>query len=428
MPLTDSTVKNAKPKEKDYKLADGKGMFLFITRAGGKLWRLKYRFDGKEKLLAMGQYPEITLKDARTRRDDARKLLANNPPIDPNQAKRKAKEEQAAREAEIANTFARIAEEWYGTVKNRYRPTNQKKVLWLLRLLNEALGTMPIQSIRYKHIREFLCMVADKGNLVTAHKLGGKAREIFSYARRNDLIDSNPATDFTKDLPPVKSKQKHHAYITDETELATLLRAIDDYREVGHIQVYYALKILPYLALRNSELRGARWEEIDFDKTQWIIPAERQDKDLTGMKMRVPHTVPLPRQVLKLFQDLRQFTGDGPLCFPSPVAKKKQPISDMALRNALRRMGYSNEEITPHGFRHTFSTLTNELGFGQGDHIEASLAHKDTNSIRGTYNHAIYIESRREIMERWANYLDSLREGRIELVANSGCPQIQETL
>jgi len=257
--------------------------------------------------------------------------------------------------------------------------------------------------------------------VVTAHKLGGKAREVFSYAKRNGYIDSNPADDFFKDLPPINSK--HHAFIVDEGELATLLRAIDDYRG-GAIQTRYALKATAYLALRNSEVRAARWEEIDFDKAVWIVPVEREDKDGTGMKMREPHAVPLPTQVVELFKDLQQFTGDGPPCFPSPVGKKSnQPISNMTLLGALRRMGYAKGELTVHGFRHTFSTLASELGFGDGDDIEEGLSHekrrgdvlrsalakKDKNDIRGTYNHAIYLEPRRELMQRWADYLDGLK-------------------
>ena len=399
-PLTDKQISAAKPREKEYALWDGQGLHIIIRPNGSKLWRLQFVFAGKKRLMGLGEYPDVSLLAARKKAHELRGIVAVG--IDPVALRREEEEQRKM----FIRTFQAVADEWYDTVKEQYRPANQKKVLWLLGLLCESLGVLPLHTMRYNHIREALRMVLDKGNVVTAHKMGGKAREILSYARRNGYIDTNPADDFTKDLPPVKSRR--HAYITDEGKLASLLNAIDDYRE-GSLQVRYALKIMPYLALRVSELRGARWDEIDFDKALWIIPAERQDKDSTGMKMRIPHIVPLPRQVMELFLDLQKFTGDRPLCFPSPVDAKAQPISDMTLRNALRRMGYTNEEVTPHGFRHTFSSMANNLGLGDGDHIEAALAHKDKNTIRATYNHADYLDQRREMMQAWANYLDRLR-------------------
>jgi len=403
-PLTDTQIRNAKPGTKEYSLWDGGGLHIIIKPNGSKLWRFQFSFAGKVRLMALlaqnSGYPMVNLETARKKANELRGLVADG--VDPVAQRR----EEAERQASLHRTFQNVADEWYPTVEGRYRPANRKKVLWMLGILNEALGAMALHTIRYADIKKALRVVADKGNVVTAHHLGGKAREILSYARRNGYIDANPADDFTKDLPPIRSK--HYAHITDEKKLGALLRAIDDYKE-GTIQVRYALKLMSYLALRNSELRAARWEEIDFDKGLWTVPVERQDKDGTGMKKRVAHIVPLPVQAIALFQDLRQFTGDGPLCFPSPVDKKKQPISDMTLRNALRRMGFTNEEVTPHGFRHTFSTLCNELGFGEGDHIEVALAHKDKNDIRGTYNHASYIGQRRELMQKWANYLDELK-------------------
>jgi len=400
-PLNDKKINAARTEDKAVSLWDGGGLYILVKPSGSKLWRFQFTLAGKKRLMGLGEYPSVSLAAARDKAHDLRGLIAAG--VDPVAQQR----EQAEQRKVEARTFQAVADEWYGTVEGRYRPTNKKKVLWLLRILCESFGSMPLVAIRYSHILATLRMAVDKGNVETAHRLGSKAREILSYARRCGYLDTNPADDYHKDLPPVKSQ--HHAHITDEKKLGALLRAIDDYRE-GTIQVRYALKILPYLALRVSELRGARWEEIDFDLALWTIPAERQDKDGTGMKMRIPHAVPLPTQVVTLFRDLRTFTGGGPLCFPSPVSKKSdRPISDMTLRNALIRMGYSNEEVTPHGFRHTFSTLANDFGLGDGDQIEAALAHKDPDKIRGTYNHATYLEQRRALAQRWADYLDELR-------------------
>ncbi|MDR0476379.1 MAG: integrase arm-type DNA-binding domain-containing protein [Desulfobulbaceae bacterium] len=420
-PLTDKQISNAKPKGKEYSLWDGQGLHIIVKPTGSKLWRFQFTLAEKKKLMGLGQYPATSLDAARGKAQELRKLAAAG--VDPVARRQEEQAEERTRQGLAACTFQAVAVEWYATVKGRYRPTNQKKVLWLLRLLGEAMGPLPIHTIRYNHIRAALRMVIDKGNVATAHKLGSKAREIFSYARRNGYIDTNPADDFTKDLPPIKSQP--HAFITDEKKLGALLRSMDEYD--GALQVRYALRLMPYLALRISELRGARWAEIDLDAALWVVPAKRQDKDGTGMKMRQPHIVPLSTQAVALLQDLKLFTGHAALCFPSPVGKKaSQPISDMTIRNALRRMGYANKEITPHGFRHTFSTLANEFALSDGDTIEGGLAHKkrsddwitaalakkDGNNIRGTYNHAAYIEPRRKLMQAWADYLDTLREGK----------------
>jgi|GEM_PF-2442924 len=228
-PLTDKQISAAKPKEKEYALWDGQGLHIIIRPNGKKLWRLQFFLSGKKRLMGLGDYPTVSLLAARNKAHELRSLVAAG--VDP-VVQRQVAEEQRKRDLRI---FQAVAYEWYATVKDRYRPANQKKVLWLLGLLCESLGEIPLHAVRYSHIRETLRMVIDKGNVVTAHKMGGKAREILSYARRNSYIDTNPADDFTKDLPPIKSK--HHAYITDETELANLLRAIDDYQE-GSIQTF----------------------------------------------------------------------------------------------------------------------------------------------------------------------------------------------
>jgi integrase len=374
------------------KVTDGAGLYAFLNPAGlHVLWRLDYRIGGKRKTLALGRYPEITLLRAREKALEARRMLAEG--IDPSAAKQEKKAAVKAEALRAARTFRAVAEEWLKITSPRYRPANLKKTKYFLRLLCEAFGDLPLEDIETTQVTAFLQTVAAKGTIDTAHKLAGKAGEIFRYARRAGYIKYNPADMLTECLP--RKQAKHRAAILDPSQIGVLLRSIDDYGE-GSLSVRYALKLLCYLPLRNSELRGARWEEIDLDNALWTVPAERPDRDRTGMKTRIPHEVPLPRQAVDLFRKLKErqhYTCiDSPLCFPSSHGHR-QPISDMALRNALRRMGYSNEEIIPHGFRHMFSTIMDERGENP-DHIEACLAHRSGDNIRDTYNHAQYLEQR----------------------------------
>ena len=402
MPLTDIAIKALKPKDKPYKESDSGGLYLEVAPSGGKWWRLKYRFGGKEKRISLGTYPTISLKDARERRDEAKKLLANS--TDPGEKRKEDKAAAAAIAQEQALTFEVVAREWFDTMGPAHRENNQKKILWLLGLLNTHIGSKPISQLKAADILAAIRPVEAAGHISTAHTLAQKAGQVCRFARRCGYTEFNPADRLSEALKPLQTK--HYATITDPKGIGRLLRAIDEYD--GGIGVSYALKILPYVFLRNSELRGAEWREIDFDKAVWTVPASRKDKDNTGMKMRVPHVVPLSRQVVELFRKLHVFTGNGGICFPSPQSKS-QCISDVGLLNALRRMGYSKDEMTIHGFRAMFSTLFNEQGFDP-NHIEKQLAHKEKDKIRDAYNHASYMEQRRVLMQAWADYLDSLRE------------------
>ena len=389
------------------KLADSEGLYLYLSASGGKLWRMDYRYAGKRKTLSFGAYPAVSLKDARRKRDKAKELLAND--IDPGAQKKAAKEEAEAAAREQALTFAVVAQEWFATKQDSYAAANIKKKQWLISLLNERIGEKPISKLVPTDILGAIRPVEAAGHSVTAHKLAETAGQICRFARTCGYIVFNPADGLKEVLKPIQTR--HYATMTDPAAVGHLLRCIDEYQ--GGAVVGYALKILPYLALRSAELRGGRWSEIDLDKALWIVPAARREnaKDGGGMKMRIAHAVPLPTQAVKLFRELHLLTGTGELCFPGRHSAS-QCISDMALLNGIRRMGFSKEEMTIHGFRAMFSTILNEkkLEWGfDGDIIEAQLAHKEQNAVRDAYNHASYLDKRRELLQRWADYLDELR-------------------
>lgn len=406
MPLTDTMLRKLKSDGTPTKLADSEGLYLYLSATGGKLWRMDYRFDGKRKTLSFGAYPTVSLKDARGKRDQAKELLAKD--IDPGAHKKAAKAEAEAIAKEQALTFAVVAQEWFDTKKDVYAASQIKKKQWLLDLLKEHIGDKPITTLVPADVLSAIRPVEAAGHSVTAHKLAETAGQVFRFARTCGYILFNPADGLKEVLKPVRTR--HYATMTDPAAVGHLLRCIDEYEGVI---VGYALKILPYLALRSMELRGGRWSEIDLDKALWIVPAARREnaKDGGGMKMRIAHMVPLPRQVVTLFRELHRLTGSGELCFPGRYSAS-QCISDMALLNGIRRMGFSKEEMTIHGFRAMFSTILNEKKLEWGfdaDIIEAQLAHKEQNTVRDAYNHASYLEKRREMLQRWADYLDELR-------------------
>lgn len=407
MPLTDTALRNLKPDGTPSKLADSEGLYLYLSPTGGKLWRMDYRFAGKRKTLSFGAYPALSLKDARARRDNAKELLAKD--IDPGAHKKAVKAEAEAVAREQALTFSVVAQEWFETKKDVYAASNIKKKQWLIDLLSERIGDKPITSLVPADVLAAIRPVEAAGHSVTAHKMAETAGQICRFARTCSYIVFNPADGLKEVLKPIQTK--HYATMTDPAAVGHLLRAIDEYQ--GSETVAYALKILPYLALRSAELRGGRWSEIDLDNAIWIVPASRREKvkDGGGMKMRVAHEVPLPTQVVNLFRELHMLTGNGSLCFPGRHSSS-QCISDMALLNAIRRMGFSKEEMTIHGFRAMFSTILNEKKLEWGfdaDIIEAQLAHKEQNAVRGAYNHASYLAQRREMLQKWADYLDELR-------------------
>ena len=394
MKLTDIKIKNLKASAKVQKVADGHGLYVHVSPAGGKLWRMAYTFEGKQKTLSFGAYPAISLKAAREKREQAKEMLAQG--IDPGAYKKAVK---ASRQAASVNTYEIIAREWFAKHSPSWSESNKLKI-WARQEKNiiPYLGGKSVNQITPPDILAALRAIEARGAIETAHRILQDCGRIFRYAIATGRAERDPAADLRGALPPAKGN--NFATITDPKQVGALLRAIDGYE--GNIMVAYALRMAPLLFVRPGELRHAQWKEFDFNNAEWRIPAER-------MKMNQLHIVPLPVQVIKLLEELRPYTGHGVYLFPS-VRTLDRPISDMTLLAALRRMGYTREQMTVHGFRSLASTLLNELGYNR-DWIERQLAHGERNSIRAAYNYAEYLPERRRMMQEWANYLDGLRAG-----------------
>ena len=395
MKLTDTALRALKPTGKVQKLSDGGGLYLHVTPTGSRLWRMAYRFTGKQKLLSFGAYPTVSLRDARKLREEAKEQLAKG--IDPGAEKRQAKEAVLAQKREARDTFEFVAREWFA----KYEPTlsnkhAQKLRRYLENTLFPVLGGKPITLLEPADFLQVVQPSERLGHHETAHKLMRLCGQVTRYARITGRIKYDVAAGLTEALAPVQTT--HFAAVTVPDDIGLLLRDIDAY--VGYTSVVYCLKILPYVFTRPSELRLAHWSEFDLKNGIWSIPASR-------MKMRREHVVPLAKQVLSIIEELHVYTGNGELLFPSTRALTT-PISDAAPLAALRRMGYGKETMTLHGFRAMASTRLNELGF-RADVIEAQLAHKEPDTVRLAYNRAEYMEERRALMQSWADYLDALR-------------------
>lgn len=393
MPLTDTALKTAKPQEKLYRLSDSGGLYIEIAPSGGKWWRLKYRFEGKEKRLSLGTYPEVSLKDARVRRDEARKLVAAG--VDPSAHRQATK---AAREAENANTFEVVAREWFSKQSATWAPSHAEKVM--ARLENDLfpyLGKRPVAAITAPELLTVLRKIEEREAIDTSHRARQNCSQIFRYAIATGRAVRDPAADLKGALTPVK--QSHFASMTDPKAIGGLLRAIDGYQ--GEPVTKGALRLAPLVFVRPGELRHAEWSEIDLDKAEWNIPAEK-------MKMREPHLVPLSAQAIAVLRDLQPLTGDGRYVFPSPRTSKK-PISDNAILAALRRMGFAKEEMSGHGFRAMARTLLDEVLQVRPDYIEHQLAHAVRDPNGRAYNRTAHLAERRKMMQLWADYLDGLR-------------------
>ena len=396
MPLTDTSIKSAKTKDKPLKLFDGGGLFLLVTPAGGKWWRLKYRFRGKEKLLALGIYPAVSLKEARKRRDEAKELLASG--VDPSVQKQEERAAVQAEQQKQESTLELVAREWYDKHLASWTPAYSVKVLAQMeRDIFPPVGRKPTSSLTAPELLDVLRKVESRGAVETAHRLLQICGQIFRYAIATGRAERDPAADLKGALTPFKSTS--FATMTDPTEISALLRDIESY--TGNTIVRSALKLAPYVFVRPGELRRAEWAEFNLEGAEWRIPAER-------MKMRVVHIVPLARQVVDILEDLRQYSGHTRYLFPSMRANTA-PISDVTLLAALRRMGHEKGSMTVHGFRSMASTLLNEQGYNR-DWIERQLAHGEKNSVRAAYNYAEYLPERRRMMQEWADYLDGLRE------------------
>lgn len=395
MPLTDARVKAASPREKPYRLWDAHGLYLEVSPAGGRLWRFKYRVAGKEKRLALGAYPEVGLKEAREKRDDARRLKRDH--VDPGAARRDAKSAKVAEERIAGATFKVLAEEWLA--KNTPRWSSGHAGTVRDRLTTNVypwIGSKPIAAIESPAVLSVIRRIEARGAPEVARRVLQVVTQIFTYAIATGAAIRNPAADLRGAIPP--PPKGHHASITDPRGVSSLLKALDGYS--GAFVTRCAIKLAPLVFVRPGELRRAEWAEFDTDNAEWRIPAEK-------MKARAVHIIPLSRQSLAIIEELRPLTGDGKYLFPS-VRSPSRPMSENTVTGALRRLGYTGDEMTGHGFRSMASTLLNEQGWNR-DAIERQLAHGERDKVRGAYNYAEHLPERRRMMQAWANYLDGLR-------------------
>jgi len=389
MPLTDTKIRAAKPADKNYRLSDEKGMYLEVTKAGGRYWRMKYRYQGKEKLLALGVYPDVSLAQARAKRDEARALLADD--TDPGQARKAAKREKAKT---AANSFEVIAREWHGIqAAGRWTEGHATKTLQgLEKHIFPELGHRPISEITAGELLAVLKAMQAGGTIDRANRLRQTCGEVFRYGIATGINEGNPAADLVRTLQA--SPQRHFAALSKD-QLPGFLQALKKEHRASPVTCL-GLKLLALTFVRPGELRQAKWEEFDIEAGMWAVPAER-------MKMRVSHLVPLSPQTLATLEQLRELTGNTELLFPGRSNIRK-PISDNTWRQALHSMGY---KVTAHGFRATASTLLNEMGY-RADAIERQLSHGERNKVRAAYNRAEYLEERREMMNQWGTLLESM--------------------
>jgi integrase len=393
--LTDTALKSAKAREKPYKLSDEKGLFVQVNPNGSKWWRLAFRFDGKQQLLSLGVYPDVSLRIARDKRDEARRLLASG--INPAFHRKVEKTQRAVR---AANSFEAVAVEWFAKFSPNWKLSHSSKIKRRLeRDIYPWIGARPIAEITPPELLAVLRRIENRGAIETAHRAHQNCGQIFRYAIATGRAERDPSADLRGAIPPAETR--HHPSITDPKGIGELLRAIRGYR--GSLVTACALGLAPLTFVRPAELRHAEWSEIDLDNAEWRIPGPK-------MKMKSPHIVPLSRQAVQILRDLHPLTGSGHYVFPG-VRSNKRPMSENTVNAALRRLGYAKDEMTGHGFRSMASTLLNEQGWN-GDAIERQLAHQERDDIRAAYNYAEHLPLRRKMMQEWADYLDKLEEGR----------------
>ena len=394
MALTDTEIRRSKPAARPYKLSDGGGLHLLITQAGGKLWRWKYRFDGAEKLMAMGRYPEVTLADARERRDAARKRLANG--SDP-MAERMA--QKTAIKVATEHTFEKIAtlwlEHWGGNKSARHSATTENR---LKVNVYPVLGDRSIADVEPMELVQLAKGIEARGASDMAKRILQIVGMVFRYAVAHGFSKRNPAAEI-RPSDILKPTRKTNMARIDARELPALLRSIEVYE--GRQLTRLAIKLMALTFVRTSELIGARWEEFDFDARRWSIPETR-------MKMKTPHIVPLSIQAVEVLELLRTISGNGELVFPGEQDSTK-PMSNMTILKALERMGYKGR-MTGHGFRGLASTILHEQGYNH-EHIELQLAHAPRNAVSAAYNHALYLEPRAKMMQDWGDFLERTQRG-----------------
>lgn len=397
MPLTDAAVRNAKPTAKPYRLFDASGLYLEVAPRGGRWWRFKYRYDGKEKRLSLGTYPDTGLREARARRDEARKLVAAG--VDPSDRRREA-------QADKAQTLEAVAREWVLKQSAAWVPSHATRVL--ARLEQNAfpwIGSRSVRTLSAPELLSCLRRLEGRGAVESAHRLLQNFGQILRYAIATGRADKDVASGLRGALGP--SKPVHRAAIVEPRAIGSLLRAIDGYQ--GSMVTRSALMLAPLLFVRPGELRQARWSEFDLESGTWAIPASR-------MKMREGHIVPLAAQALAILHELRALTGGSEFVFPS-ARTASRPMSNNAVLAALRRMGFAKDEMTGHGFRAMARTVLDEVLQFRPDFIEHQLAHAVRDPNGRAYNRTAYLPERRAMMASWANYLDSLKNGSGNVVA-----------
>lgn len=393
--LTYIQINAAKPGAKARSLSDSQGLYLVVQPNGSKLWRFRYRFLDRQKTLHLGGWPQISLAEARTRRDEAKKQVANG--FDPALEKKRAR---IAAKFAAANTFEAVAQEWLVKCeRDGLAPVTIEKIRWLLEKAFPMIGNIPIAQITPHESLAVLRKIEATGAYESARRMRSVLSRVFRYGVATVRCDKDVAADLRGAI--AVPKVKHFAAITRPSEVGTLLRAIDGY--TGHKVTVMAMRLSPHVLLRPGELRQAEWADIDFEEAIWFIPAER-------MKMRRPHRVPLSRQVIEMLKELHEHTHWWKYLFPC-LGKPRKAMSENAVNQGLRKLGYTTDQMTAHGFRAMAATLLNEMGEWNPDAIERQLAHVDTNQVRRAYARGEYWDERVEMMQRWSDYLDQLREG-----------------
>ena len=402
--LKDTTIRNARAIDKDYRLNDGEGLYILIKPNGSKWWRFDYTFSGKRKTLSLGVYPATSLADARRKAEESRNQISND--INPSDGRKKVKAiKQLAVENEnridaglpILNSFADLARQWLESIAHLTNPTTQiKKVSRLERMAFPLLGDIAIKEIKSSDVLATLKPLIDKKQLSTAHRLHGEISAIFAYAIVHDFTDYDPAQPVIRQIPA--QKIKHRAAIIDPNLVGQLLRDIGNYR--GTFVVKSAFRFSPLVFQRPGEIRQLLWDDIDMDAREWRPYISKTD---------FHHIVPLSTQAIAILEEINPLTGQGRYVFPSSRGNGR-PMSDNAIRSALQSLGYDSDVMTAHGFRTTASTLLNEQGWSP-DAIERQLAHAPRDSVRAAYNRAQYLDERRRMMQSWGDYLDGLKNG-----------------